>query len=255
MWLDTSRFDDYKRHYDTNGFLHLPALLSPAELNDVNRELERYTRDVAPALPPADIVWEAQPDSDGARRIRNLWRMEQHSPFFARFGMEPAMLDLARLLVNGEPLRIAVELFAKPARVGSAVPYHQDNAYFTLSPPDCFTLWIALDASTRENGCVYYARGSHRGPLFEHGASGVLGNSMMATHLPPDLDEVPGILAAGDAMAHHAMTLHRSEPNRSDKPRRGLLLVYRAAHCRVDEDYARHYRAVRDALAQSSPAQ
>ncbi len=72
-----------------------------------------------------------------------------------------------------------VETFSKPAYVGSVVPYHQDNAYFNLTPPDSVTCWIALDDSSQENGCVYYARGSHREGLRPHKASAVKGNSMM----------------------------------------------------------------------------
>ncbi len=68
------------------------------------------------------------------RAVRNLWRMEEHSEFF---GDLARTLGLAWIgpLVNGDPVSMGVELFAKPGLVGSAVPYHQDNAYFNLEPP------------------------------------------------------------------------------------------------------------------------
>lgn len=239
---------DAKARYDADGFLKVEGLLSADDLALVDEELARYEREVTPTLPPTDVVWEKELLPDGTRRVRNLWRMQDYSEFFARLGERPEWMALASRLVNGEALITGVELFAKPAQVGSVVPHHQDNAYFTLAPPDCFTLWIALDASTEENGCVYYSRGSHRTLRIPHRASGVLGNSMMAGEVPSELDEVPGLLVPGDAMLHHCMTLHRSEPNRSDKPRRGLLIVYRGAHCRVDPEAAREYAAIRDAL-------
>lgn len=237
-----------KARYDADGFLKVEKLLPPDDLAQVDQELERYAREVTPNLPPTDIVWEKELLPDGTRRVRNLWRMQDYSEFFAGLGKRAEWMALASRLVNGEAVITGVELFAKPARVGSVVPHHQDNAYFTLVPPDCFTLWIALDASTEENGCVYYSRGSHRTLQIPHKASGVLGNSMMAGEVPAQLDEVPGLLAPGDAMLHHCMTLHRSEPNRSDQPRRGLLIVYRGAHCHVDPEAAREYSAVREAL-------
>ena len=54
-------------------------------------------------------------------------------------------------MVHGEPVSMGVETFNKPAKVGSGVPPHQDNAYFCLTPPDALTIWIALDAATMES--------------------------------------------------------------------------------------------------------
>ncbi len=232
--------DDRKRSYERDGFLHVPGLLDAAALSEIDRELEIYTRDVVPTLPANDIVWEA-----GRKAIRNLWRMEHYSPFFEQFSKRRDIHNLVRVLVNGEPVVMAVELFAKPALVGSAVPVHQDNGYFNLTPADALTFWIALDASTVENGCVYYARGSHRNGLLPHKASLVPGNSwgIADPPAPPALDEVPGILAAGDAMLHHCCTLHRSEPNRSARSRRGLLIVFKGAHCAIDPEGMGRYMA------------
>lgn len=251
MHIDEQLLPAWKDRFATDGFLKIVKMLSSAELQETEEELGRYLRDVTPTLPSTDIVWENQVLPDGSRRVRNLWRMESHSPYFKDLAHAPELLRLAGALVNGEAVVSAVELFAKPARVGSVVPHHQDNAYFNLVPPDCFTCWIALDASTPENGCMYYCRGSHVKPPLPHTASGVAGNSMMADKVPEKLEEVAGILAAGDAMLHHCLTLHRSEPNRSERARRGLLIVYRGAHCRLDPEGARAYSAVREAMEKS----
>jgi ectoine hydroxylase-related dioxygenase (phytanoyl-CoA dioxygenase family) len=243
---------EWKRIYDRDGFVKMDGLVSAADLDEINRELDRYIREVAPTLPANDIVWEKEPLPDGTRGIRNLWRMADHSPFFHRFATSQRLMALAEAMFNGKtPTMVQVETFSKPARVGSAVPHHQDNAYFCLTPPDCYTLWIALDASTVENGCVWFARGSHRAAI-SHGASGVTGNSMMAIDGLVGLDEVPAILAPGDATAHHCMTIHRSEPNRSEHPRRGLVIVYKASDCRLDPEAEARYRAILAAQLQSA---
>jgi hypothetical protein len=126
--------------------------------------------------------------------------MEQHSEYFLRFALNPSLLTLVAALVNGKPVLMGVELFAKPPRVGSGVPYHQDNGYFSLVPPDALTCWIAIDQSSPENGCVYYVPGSYRqGPL-PHKAMGVPGNSWGLAG-PPDpstMIEVAGLLAPGE---------------------------------------------------------
>jgi ectoine hydroxylase-related dioxygenase (phytanoyl-CoA dioxygenase family) len=243
---------DLKRHFDEEGFLVFRSFLSREEVTAVKCELERYERDIAPGLPPTEIVWEKDTLQDGTRRVRNLWRLEKHDAYFAEFCANPEVLRMAAVMANGEVELAGAETFAKPARVGSVVPYHQDNAYFNLAPPDCFTLWIALDPSTLENGCVYYVPGSHTGQRLPHVASGVLGNSMKADAVPEGLREVPAVLEPGDAVIHHCMTIHRSEPNRSDRARLALVIVYRAKHCRIDPEAAQYYRNIASALQASS---
>lgn len=241
-----------KSAYEADGFLHLPRLFSPEDMDEIDRSLAAYVRDIVPALPQADIVFEPTPVGAPAQ-IRNLWRLEQHSGFFSKLPRLPRLWNRMSVFLKGDPIVMAVELFAKPARVGSEVPYHQDNAYFNLVPPDALTCWIALDGSTLENGCVHYLRGSHAAGLRPHLPSGVRGNSQMLadSSAESEFEDVPGILPRGDAMLHHCCLWHRSEPNRSDHSRRGLLVVYRGAHCRVDPDGARAYSASLRALMES----
>jgi ectoine hydroxylase-related dioxygenase (phytanoyl-CoA dioxygenase family) len=81
-------------------------------------------------------------------------------------------------------LLVGVETFNKPARVGSGVPYHQDNAYFCQTPPDMLTIWIAMDAVTMANGPVYYVRGSQKTGMLPTKLSGVKGNSIGLAEAP-----------------------------------------------------------------------
>ena len=39
--------------------------------------------------------------------------------------------------------------FAKPKKVGMASPMHQDNFYWNLKDPNCFTMWIAIDRAKK----------------------------------------------------------------------------------------------------------
>src|SRR5262245_11424417 len=225
-----------KQTYDRDGLLKIDQLFTEERMFEIETELARYVSEVVPRLPPQDVVFEIRQNECGEKAIRNLWRMEHYSDYFAELARDADLLKLIGVLVNGIPNLVAVELFAKPSRVGSAVPYHQDNAYFNYSPPDALTCWIALDESNLTNGCVYYGRGSHRQGVLPHIASHIQGNSLklMDPPDPSDVDEIPGVLKRGGAIIHHCCLFHRSEQNASVKPRRGLLLVYRGAHCEED---------------------
>jgi len=98
------------------------------------------------------------------------------------------------------------------------------------------TVWIAIDPVTTENGPVYFIRGSHHAGTLPTRPSHVQGNSIGLAE-PPDVplsEQYCGLLAPGDATIHHCNTIHHSAPNRTDRSRLGLLLVYRAAHTQTD---------------------
>jgi phytanoyl-CoA hydroxylase len=215
--------------YERDGVIRMAKFFSAEETQRVRCQIERYVRDIAPKLEASEVTFEA----DG-KTARNLWRMEKHDPVFAELAQKPEILALVRQLVHGDPVLMGVETFNKPARIGSGVPPHQDNAYFCQKPPDVLTVWIAMDAATEANGPVFYARGSHKLGLLPHKASGVKGNSIGLAEKFDHADPFKGILDPGDALIHHCQTIHYSGPNRTDHSRCGFLMVYRGAHTETD---------------------
>jgi ectoine hydroxylase-related dioxygenase (phytanoyl-CoA dioxygenase family) len=224
--------------YRRDGVVGIPGLLSGDDVARVRSAIARYVAEVAPGVPAGDVVFEA----DGVS-VRNLWRMEFHDAFFAELGNRPSIVSAISALVGGAVELAAVETFNKPALHGSGVPQHQDNAYFCQTPPDMCTVWIAVDAATPENGSVRYARGT-ADTLLPHKASGIPGNSMVMTELRtyPDAEVTTAVLDPGDAMVHHCQTVHWSTANLTDRPRCGLLLVYRATHTTTDPALKELYR-------------
>jgi ectoine hydroxylase-related dioxygenase (phytanoyl-CoA dioxygenase family) len=218
------------KQYAEDGVVKVEGLFSPAAIEEIRLQLAHYADEITPDLPPNDVVFEA----DGVS-VRNCWRMEHHDPWFAELAKKKSILDMVGEFVHGEPVLMAVESFNKPARVGSAVPPHQDNAYFCLTPPDALTVWIAVDAVTDANGPVSYLLGTHLDGARPHKTSGVAGNSMGLAEEVDKAEGWPGLLDAGDALVHHCNTIHFSAPTTSEFARRGLLMVFKGAHCAVDQ--------------------
>ncbi|MEZ6071409.1 MAG: phytanoyl-CoA dioxygenase family protein [Pirellulales bacterium] len=236
-FADRLDIEQLSTEYERDGVVRIRQLFSAEEVEELRGRIDQYTSRVA-TLPRGDYVLEA----DG-QTVRNTWRMQQHDSFFADLGTQPRFTRFLDPLVRGEAVLQGVETFRKPARVGSPVPYHQDNAYFCQTPPDMLTLWIAIDAATLENGPVYYVRGSHRGGLRPHASSGVAGNSMGIVDAPDVAlaEQFCGTLEPGDALVHHCETIHHSAANESAQSRCGLLLVYRGSHTETDPDLHRAY--------------
>ena len=237
--------DDYER----DGVVRIRSLFSPDEVRAMRENLERYQRDILPGLERAEYTLE--PDG---KTVRNLWRLHKYDPYFEALAQRRDLLDLMSPYVHGEARCRGVESFNKPARVGSAVPWHQDNAYFCSLPPDVLTLWIALDPATQENGAVIYACGSQH-KLYPHAPSGVQGNSFGLVGEPSsEFKQFQGTLEPGDALVHHCQTIHRSDPNRSDRSRTGLILVYEGTHIRTDPGLQAEYKKAYDLMMQAATA-
>jgi hypothetical protein len=229
------------KDYDRDGVVRIRGLLAPDEVREIRENIARYVREHLASLHPAEYVLE----KDG-KTVRNLWRMLEHDEYFRKWTQRPELLELIAPFVKGEPVCVQAETFNKPARVGSGVPPHQDNAYFCQSPPDMLTLWIAIDAATVENGPIYYVPGSHR-ELLPHRTSMVQGNSIgladpIAT---PKSEHFRGTLEPGDALIHHCQTIHYSDPNTTDHPRCGFLLVYRGSHTKTEPKLMERYTMAR----------
>lgn len=235
---------DYRR----DGVIRCRGFLDAEEISELRLAFEAYRSRVAPTLPDSDFTLEQD-----RQTVRNFWRMERHDAYFRSFAERPRLLDQVGTLVQGDPVLVGVESFNKPARVGSPVPPHQDNAYFCQLPPDVLTVWIALDPATEQNGAVQYALGSQHS-LLPHRPSGRKGNSLgladesRAAPFSPYL----GIVDVGDALIHHCQTIHWSEPNRSDRPRLSLVLVYRGAHTRSDKAMKAAYETALAATPQNA---
>jgi ectoine hydroxylase-related dioxygenase (phytanoyl-CoA dioxygenase family) len=229
--------------YERNGVIVVRELLSPEEIARFRHMLDEYARKHLATLPPSEFVLE----SDGVT-LRNLWRLEQHEPRFVALASPPRLLALLRSLVHGEPVLVGIETFNKPARVGSGVPYHQDNSYFCQAPPDMLTVWIAIDPVTEANGPVYFIQGSHQQGVLPAKASGVRGNSIGLATAPstPLSGQFCALLSPGDATIHHCNTIHHSAPNTTDRSRLGLLFVFRGSHTQTDPALQAIYAAAKN---------
>lgn len=153
------------------------------------------------------------------------WRIK---PGFHDILWNPAFGMAASQLLEGAVRFWHDQLFCKPVRHGGVVAWHQDYSYWTRTQPMAhLTCWIALDDSTRDNGCVQYIPGSHRWPL------------LPVTGLAGDMDEIQTVLTdeqkaqfkpvaielkAGEATFHHPLTVHGSYENRTDRPRRATVI-------------------------------
>ncbi|MCJ1287086.1 hypothetical protein MMC26_006434 [Xylographa opegraphella] len=84
------------------------------------------------------------------------------SPPFRAATLTPAAAAVARDLGFRDPRVLQSMVICKQPEIGGRVPPHQDSTFLYTDPPSAVGFWIALEDATRENGCLSFARGSHR---------------------------------------------------------------------------------------------
>ncbi len=240
-------YSRYHQEFSRNGFVRLQGYLTPEEVRNLEENLQRYLREIAPGLPPTDVFYEVQ---GRAETLKQMQQMETHDPFFQSITALPKFARLAEALLDTPVVLRGVELFNKPAGIGKPTPPHQDGYYFCLVPSQAVTLWFPLDPVSEENGCIRYVRGSHRKGIRPHRVSNILGFSQGLSDWGPEdaAAEVKALASPGDLLAHHCDIIHRADANPSRISRRALAIVYDAASSTIDAAAQARYK-------QSSTAQ
>ena len=162
---------------------------------------------------------------------------------FLGFARTPALLDLIEPLLGPDLICWGAHVFCKPAGDGLEVPWHQDGQYWPIRPLATCTMWIALDDSTAENGCLQVIPGSHRAKTCYHHRLDERPNLAINQTIQEDqFDDQAAVdvtLQAGQLSIHDVYMIHGSRANHSDQRRAGLAIRYMPASSLYDRTIKR----------------
>lgn len=163
--------------------------------------------------------------SEEMLQIMEMWRLD---PEYKKLLYHKPLLNIVECIIGNEIQLFHDQALFKPAFHGGEVHWHQDNAYWQCNPPNLVSIWIALDDADEENGCMNVIPGSHLEGLTSHGRAKSEKGDLPAL-LQVEVDETRAVAVpvnAGYAMAHHCMTLHQTDPNKSARDRRAMVIHY-----------------------------
>ncbi len=210
--------------YARDGYWVVEGLFSSDEMDALRDRAAHYVEHpkegIRVQIEPRVERGEAEPPSR-LERVRKIEELVRHDDVFARFARDPRVLTRFRAVV-GEPVRLFRDAFMwKPARVGSAKPYHQDSAYWQIEPMTLCSLWVALEDATVENGCMRVIPGSHTQGVIEHHH---LEDYRVTDDVVDASKEVVVEMKKGSALFFHSLLLHATAPNTSDRSRRAMIV-------------------------------
>jgi phytanoyl-CoA hydroxylase len=183
-------------------------------------------------LREAEARLRAIPMSHDAANPLTVFRHQvaPHEPAVREVGLHGGHLPAMRSLIGPDLVWWYTQFVTKLPDGGSGkatFPWHQDNGYASVEPCTNITVWVALDDVDTDNGCVYVMPGSHLGGVLPHRRQ-----NAESWHLSVAVDGlgVPAVMRAGEAVAFHGCTLHRSLANHTGKARRAFFMQYADAH-------------------------
>ncbi len=211
-----------KKDFDQEGYAILTNFLDVAETRQTRDRLDRFIRESVPSLPANEIFYEIEGQPDMIKSITTL--SKQDSYFHDLFHCE-RFLAVAAQMLNEPASTSSVHLLNKVPRIGKQIPPHQDAAYLKIPPGKSVTIWLALDEADENNGAMVYLRGSHLEGLRKHGDTGSIyfAKAILDYQEQDSNREVMVTAQPGDLVVHHAMTVHRTGRNQSDRHRRALI--------------------------------
>ena len=213
------------RRYHEDGFVMVKGLFDAQEIGLLRRaakedhELDKHSFGRA--------------DGEGGKVRLSLWNHPGEGIYGAFARCETVVKSMEKLL-GGEVYHYHSKMIMKDPRVGGAWTWHQDYGYWYQNGvlfPLLSSVMIAVDAATKENGCLQVLKHSHHCGRISHALTGEQAGADM-THVSELLKQLELVYCEaepGDALFFHCNLLHRSDQNRSDKPRWAMICCYNAA--------------------------
>lgn len=203
--------------FNQNGFLTGIRIFDEAEANDMRRYFDQLL---------------AQYLAEGKDSYSISTAHMKHGKVYDLL-THPRIVAYVKDILGEDVIAWGSHFFCKMPRDGKRVSWHQDAAYWPLTPSMAVTVWLAIDDADVENAAMRFIPGSHHhgeltANMHEDDESEILYQSVANAE---DLGEpFDNILKAGEVSIHSDLLLHGSKANDSDRRRCGLTMRY----CRAE---------------------
>lgn len=164
----------------------------------------------------------------------NLW---EHNATVKEYVTAKRYARIAARLMGVERARLYHDQALFKEAGGGITPWHQDQHYWPLATNNTITMWMTLADIDADMGTLQFASGSH--------VEGYLGDIPISDESEAQLrafvEERGFSLAQADAMKagaatfHSGWTLHSAPPNKSERMRPAMTVIYFADGTRVSE--------------------
>jgi phytanoyl-CoA hydroxylase len=227
------------KSFEEEGYLKLGKILTDQELSGLSKRIDdimtgnavidyerlMMQRETGDGYDRSDQTLGFKGATLNYRKIQNL----EYDPLFLSYIQKPQFRNICNIIYEKDSISCFRAMFMnKPAHNGALLAYHQDR-WNHLNMDPVVTIWTALDHSTMENGCLILFPKTHNDLINRDDGSGFL-NPEQTAQLLEQVKPVYLEVEAGESVLLHNWTVHGSEGNTSDKPRRAFSVCYMDAN-------------------------
>lgn len=230
--------------YNTEGYIVLPELLTPEEMQPAIEAMKEKVSQIADELFMSGLVKDKCEATPFARRLAELfqnlsdqeflqygrsWR--DRLPGYFHLMSNPKILNAVESLIGGEIFSNPVYNTRPkvPKVAAGAVPWHQDKSYWPdANSNPVITVWIPMVDATMENGCLHIKPRTHQKRVLKWHQETYSGTGYTALK-EEQLGKTKTValpVKAGSAIFFNDRCLHMSTPNNSNEVRWSVDLRY-----------------------------
>lgn len=219
--------------YHEHGYLHLPQVFSPAEMDALDTDLTFLLGTWASDGYGWSGDWRKvymDEETDRRSKLVAMHDLQLYSEPWNRATQQDRLADALADLLGPNVEFHHTTLHAKPPETGHPFPMHQDNAFYGHTDGRYIDVLVHLDDTNAQNGEIRFLDGSHKLGALEHVTKMANGEGC-SPHLPTDRwkleTTVPVPARRGDCVLFNIYTIHGSYINRTDRIRRLVRMGYR----------------------------
>jgi phytanoyl-CoA hydroxylase len=219
--------------FEENGFLRIPQMFTPEEMDDLEQHLDFIMDQWA----VTEIGWTGpwrqvymDPDTEKKSKLTSIHDLHFYSEAWLRAVSKPELAEAVAQLLPGPNVELHhTTLHAKPPQTGHPFPMHQDSPFYQHTDGRYVDVLVHLDDTRHENGEIRFLPGSHKLGHLEHVTQTEEGPC--SPHLPTDQyrleDTTPVPAKRGDVVCFNIYCIHGSYINQTDRVRRMVRVGYR----------------------------
>ncbi|MCS7458585.1 phytanoyl-CoA dioxygenase family protein [Paenibacillus doosanensis] len=218
---------DEAEFYRDNGYLLVKGIFDQKEVEEMRRATGKIIERAAHSKYDKNHAWQGDylpPEELKKLVLKGFHDVHYHDAAFARAAIHPNMAAILSQLIGPNVLLHHTKMLVKPPENGAAFPMHQDYPYFPHTNHTMLAASVHLDRADTENGCLCVVPGSHKAGPLPH-----IGTYYLNHKEHPISSGTPCPAEAGDVLFFNYLTIHGSDCNRSERPRRNVLFQYREA--------------------------
>ena len=218
-------YKDAYSKFEKNGFYLARKVFSKKDCSTLEKVFNEIVEQITSSGENVNAQWDSELTNNinaQSSSVLHTHNVQSYSHEMLKMVQNKRLLNITESLIGENIILHHTKLFLKPPKTGSSFPLHQDWSYFPTKNNSMIAAVVHLSDSHKSMGRVRVVKGSHK--------MGKVANSNGHSFVNGIHDEYnletshPANANKGDVLFFHCCALHGSNANKSNKPRKTILI-------------------------------